>query len=116
MRVAATDRDQPATGTKVPLPERERVGVPAGPRPVPDLDRVGCPDGVVLPGGPERLRMVDAHEGPGLSGRAHRAVHRGPVRLPELPPAVGAPGVPMTAVRRHLDPGDDDRQVSATGA
>ena len=115
VRVApADDRDALAAAQPL-LPEDKRRRVELQPVGVPRLHGMEGGDAFVLPRRSEGLGMADAHDRAGVRRGAHRALDRRRVRLAELPPAIGPPGVPVTAVGRDLDPGHDDRELPAAG-
>src|SRR5438046_3650365 len=84
-------------------PALEGRGVELRPRAVPDLHRVKSALVRVLPRRTERFRMADAHDRAALHRGSHRRLDRLRLGLAELPPAIGAPRVPMPAVRRDLN-------------
>src|SRR6266513_1048959 len=107
MRVASAECGVPISTTQETLPERERGGVLLCPRSVPDLYRVNSRHTLVLPRRPEWLRVADAHDGAALRGGADGLLHGVRLGLAKFPPAIGAPRVPVPAVRRDLDARDD---------
>src|SRR2546423_8894814 len=106
MRVASAECGVPTPTTQETLPERERGGVLLCPRSVPDLDRMKPRHTLVFPRGAEWLRVADADDGATLRGGADRSLHGLRFGITKFPPPVGAPRVPVPAVRSDLDARD----------
>src|SRR5437870_2054808 len=109
MDVAPAERRAALAAAQSILPERHRIDVLAVPGTVPDLHRMDAFGDGVLPRGPERLGMAHAGDRAAFRRGAHGALDRSGLGLAELPPAVSAPSIPVTAVRGDLDTWHDDR-------